>query len=413
MLHGKPRPHVVGIEHFAGSFLEAQRAGERRISDKTGSPSPMKTSTSHMFTGGCTPNLFPDKYASDRCLTKTLHIQNLGAKCGSVPNPSSPGDLSQLVAAPPADEWSTNSLPLRAVTVLQTNEDRTGSLQRGNTGFAAKRRIPSHKDIRRTQSEAQMDKAKKGSSGPGFGSLKRALSPFIFRGKKKESRQEAITSAEVRRISETGPIIMETGFSATCNSGLKSKPTTTDATVTGLVSPLVHPKSAINMPCVPRGSLILDEVILPESGKQARRRGPLKQNSSPSLLMSSQSSSLDSIKMKSTVPKPGTDSSSDSSSRPPSCNTPSPRSISKRIQSPQTAGSPRSIPRASPLSRTLDFSGDLTMVSESVVRPTAVKAVTVPIRKCSECNSIQVDKEPLPNKVIPLLTHVVPCFRPQ
>ena len=210
-----------GSQHFASTFLEAQELHRDKSRDK-------KTSVLDTPTAGGPLCLFdcdifcepPTPTARYPPTTTRLHLQNVAAcsqpsLASSSSNHSSlssgartkPGQFLDPLTCP--EPRKVNTLPAntsapRPAGVM--DDGRGDSLPKSRT--IGKRKTPFYKDIRRTQSEARVDQKKpaKISNGSSFGSLKRALSPFIF-GKKKNSRfEEEGMSDEVRRkISSSSP----------------------------------------------------------------------------------------------------------------------------------------------------------------------------------------------------------------
>ena len=371
---------VGGVDnHFADTFLDAQSvrpAATSTIPDKNLNYSPSSTlptpSTPFcLLSSNC--NIFPslslshrDKFQSDRCLTTTLHIQNLAAD-------SQPSISSSDYSSKSSDHYSRpqDHIPQKhqgpiSNTSNMPEPDKGSSL--GKLRYSSKRNQPfqNHKDIRRTQSEAQVNKNKK--SGNSLNSLKRAFSPFMFRGKKKHDKEEDDISTDhvMKKIPDRDnlvPIVMETGFPITAEKPLSpdgASQSISSGYVRGLVSPLVHPKNTLNLPSVPRGSLILEDSSRRSSiqTEDAESWSTLSRDSGTGLLVTS--------------PSP-----------------PLPDRQENRTDSLISETAPRIFTSSITLPGSVNFSGDLSHVKETLVKPKAMRAVQIPgkVKKCRECNS--------------------------
>ena len=451
--------------HFADTFLEAQKLRVTKEGDKMekcgnpaspdvnyntpissvvkpSSPLCIFNSTCNIFDSTSSVKDQQGKFGSDRYITRTYHLQNVASD--SQPSiPSSVSDHSSISrhSEPPVkfapsgqlDKKRGSTLPPKSsapgINSFKDMDDGRGKSLGKNQSLAAihggKRKNIFQKDIRRTQSEAQMNKSKSGkSSGGSFGSLKRALSPFIFR-KKKTSKQEdeTMTGEVMKKVSVSDrdsvhsvPIVMETGFPATScpdvNREQEDAIMNGSACVRGLVSPLVHPRNAINLPSVPRGSLVLENASGSVKGesKLTRKRAILSQNGSPCLSAktsqsNSPATSLDSVRLKN-VPRDSIMSSTTSKdifserrgSDAPSIESAriNPKSSPPNFDYVRQSSISDSPTRGNP--STVNFSGDISHTKQTLVKPKAIKAYQnptfTPIKRCTECNNPLTGDEP-------------------
>ena len=446
------QPTSGGVSnHFANTFLEAQKLRVTKEGDKVekcsnpGVPTAVNYNTSIasvvspssplcIFNGTC--NIFDTtpsskdhqaKFGSDRYLTRTYHLQNVASD--SQPSiPSSVSDHSSVsrhsepniryVPSAQLDRKRGSTLPPKSSAPgpisYKDMEDGRGKSLGKNQSLAfpsGKRKNLFQKDIRRTQSEAHMNKPKSGkSTGGSFGSLKRALSPFIFRKKKtgRQEEEETMTGEVMKKVSDRDsvqsiPIVMETGFPATSTSGVDKEQQDAimngSACVRGLVSPLVHPRNAINLPSVPRGSLVLEDSggSVKGESKLSRKRAILSQSGSPCLSYktnqsSSPSPSLDSVKqknVKSPTPTKGVLERRDSGAPQVESVKIKAKSSTPNSDHVRQSSYQNSPPRANPL--TVNFSGDISHAKKTLVKPKAIKAYQnptfTPIKRCTECNT--------------------------
>lgn len=437
--------------HFADTFLEAQKLvtneGDKSGILKCSSPAlDYNTSIASVvspssplciFNGAC--NIFDGapgskeqyqaKFGSDRYLTKTYHLQNVASDSqpsisGSVSDHSSISRNSRNSEPPvsftnPRNTKRGSTLPAQSTAPTKSNirnmEDSKGkSLSKHQTlaMSSSKRKSFFSKDIRRTQSEATMNKSNskspKPSGGGSFGSLKRALSPFIFRKKKNtKSDEETMTGEVMRKVNDRSdsvhsvPIVMETGFPATSCSDINRSQEeaimNSSDRVRGLVSPLVHPRNTINLP---RGysTQHQESGTLRGESKLTRKRAILSHGESPRSSKTSQSNSpapsLDSVKQSNVLQnsvkaRVGTPDRRDSSPVSVSSGNIKPRSTTPGLDKVKRGSLSHSPTRGNPL--TVNFSGDISHAKETLVKPKAIKAYKnptfTPAKRCSECNT--------------------------
>ena len=450
--------------HFADTFLEAQKLRVTKEGDKTPAPerpspgllptvgsystsissvttpaSPLcifNNDTCNIFdsTSSTTRDLHQAKFGSDRYLTRTYHLQNVATD--SQPSiPSSVSDHSSVSrhSEPPVsykhppqlDKKRGSTLPPKSSAPagplsFKEMDDGWGKSLGKNQSLAiqgGKRKNLFSKDIRRTQSEAQMNKTKSGKPGGGsFGSLKRALSPFIFR-KKKTTKQEDDSMGVMKKVSDRDsvhsiPIVMETGFPATSCSDVNREQEDAimngSACVRGLVSPLVHPRNTNHLPSVQRNSKVFEESSgsPKRESKLTRKRANLSSSGSPCMSKTSQSSSpapsLESVRLKnvtrgSVMPKSSTPTKDRDSERRDS-GTSSIESVKSKSKSSRSTPNFDHVRQSSNSdcssrgnSQTVNFSGDISHAKQTLVKPKAIKAYKnptfTPVKRCTECNN--------------------------
>ena len=354
--------------HFADTFLDAQNVRGANVPDKNLNYSPttsLPTPTSPFCLLSSNCNIFGpslnlshrDKFQSDRCLTKTLHLQNLAADS----QPSIPNSLSDhsSISKSSAETYSVpQDNPYKPSRVTEIpNQGLVSDMDNEKGNSLGKLQYSDKRNIRRTQSEAQVNKTKK--SGNSFNSLKRAFSPFMFRSRRKDAKQQDEDDLSSKHVMkkihdrDVGPIVMETGFPATADHRTDGDTQGNNSGYFGgLISPLMHPKNALNLPSVPRGSLILED---------SSRRSSVQTETED-----------ESIESRESTPCPST-----------------PTSPPLDVKRPTSESVTRTVPLSRTLPGNVNFSGDISHAKETLLKPKALRAFQIPgtVPKCSECNS--------------------------
>ena len=324
--------------------------------------------------------------ASSETLTKTFHLRNINADC-------QPRPLSDT-------RYNQNTKPSGQVGMSldrgQCVPPQCNSIKVDNASKM------SEKDIRRTQSDAEL-RVKPHKSFKSF-SFKQAMSPLIFRKKKPDKVASPPDLKNVKtkiRKAESMisiPVIMETGFPATSTNNIHklSSPTEHDSPcIRGLVSPLVHPRNSLNFPAPlrPRNSLNSEEGDKKETPIVRQKYQPLSRKSSMSSVSSTTSEKKDCVRH-----QPIIKSRSPQSTLSKPLSHPKLRQMASEpiIREPTSAKEPKSAPEPKPSPEPHPVFEKCKSVFDTplkkVVKPTPPNISPKPARdlllkKCIDCNT--------------------------